>query len=218
MELISERKARILQVVVEEYIRRGEPVSSGAVAYLSRLNLSPATVRNEMAELGEEGYLEQPHVSSGRVPSDLGYRYYVDHLMPEKKVPGFFWEGEKDLREIMRRISRALGVAVLFSRSEGDLRVVGLSALLSRKDSLEDEALAGLLDLLEEGFISDLLWRRGRKEVVALIGREMPDERMGSFSLLMGGERKRMGLLGPRRVDYALGFALLREVGHTFGS
>jgi len=210
---ISERKARILQVVVEEYIRRGEPVSSHLVAHLSRLSLSPATVRNEMAELGEEGYLEQPHVSSGRVPSDLGYRYYVDHLMPRKSVSGFF-RGERDLREAMRRVSRALGVAVLVSRDRGDLQVVGLSALLGRKDPPRGEILAGLLDLLEEeGFMAELLWGNGGRGVAVLIGHELPDERMHSFSLIAGGGRGRLGILGPRRVDYALGFALVREAG-----
>jgi transcriptional regulator of heat shock response len=199
--------------VVEEYIQRGEPVSSHLVAHLSRLSLSPATVRNEMAELGEEGYLEQPHVSSGRVPSDLGYRYYVDHLMPQKAVPGFF-RGERNLREVMRWMSRTLGVAVLVSPERGRLQVVGLSALLGRKDPPEGETLAGLLDLLEEeGFMTDLLWRSGDRGVTALIGHELPDERMHSFSLIAGGERGRVGILGPRRVDYALGFALVREVG-----
>lgn len=210
--LVSERKARILQVVVEEYIQRGEPVSSSLVARLSKLSLSPATVRNEMAELGEDGYLEQPYVSAGRVPSDLGYRYYVDHLMSEKAVPGSFC-GEGDLREIMRRVSKALEAAALISLSPGMLQVVGLSALLGRKDSPEGETLAGLLDLLEEGyFITELLWAR-QKGVAVWIGQEMPDERMHPFALLAGGDKGRVGILGPRRVDYALGFALLREVG-----
>ena len=78
---ISERKQQILKAVVEDYIKTAEPVGSKAISGKSGLKLSPATIRNEMAELEELGYLEQPHTSAGRVPSPKGYRLYVDGLM-----------------------------------------------------------------------------------------------------------------------------------------
>lgn len=80
MELI-ERKKRILNAIVEEYIMTGEPVGSKFLANQTGLGLSSATIRNEMAELSELGYIEQPHTSAGRVPTHLGYRIYVDQLM-----------------------------------------------------------------------------------------------------------------------------------------
>jgi heat-inducible transcriptional repressor len=80
MEL-GDRKKRILQSVIESYIETAEPVGSRFIAKKNNLMLSPATVRNEMADLEELGYLEQPHASAGRVPSQLGYRFYVDQLM-----------------------------------------------------------------------------------------------------------------------------------------
>lgn len=80
--MLDERKARILQAIIEEHIRTGQPIGSRAVARRYRLGVSPATIRNEMADLEEMGYLDKPHTSSGRVPSDKGYRLYVDHLMP----------------------------------------------------------------------------------------------------------------------------------------
>lgn len=80
MEL-SERKKRILMAIVEEYIMTGEPVGSKFLAGAAGLGLSSATIRNEMAELAELGYIEQPHTSAGRVPTHLGYRLYVDRLM-----------------------------------------------------------------------------------------------------------------------------------------
>ncbi|OQB15569.1 MAG: Heat-inducible transcription repressor HrcA [Firmicutes bacterium ADurb.Bin193] len=80
MEL-DERKKVILGTIIENYIETAEPVGSRTVAKRNRLDISPATIRNEMADLEDMGYLEQPHTSAGRIPSNLGYRMYVDHLM-----------------------------------------------------------------------------------------------------------------------------------------
>jgi len=80
------RKAQILRAIVEDHVRTGLPVGSRAVARRYRLGVSPATVRNEMADLEEMGYLDKPHTSSGRVPSDKGYRFYVDRLMPKTGI------------------------------------------------------------------------------------------------------------------------------------
>ena len=80
---IEERKKRILAIIVEAYIRGGEPIGSKYIAEKSDLGVSPATIRNAMADLEQMGYLVQPHTSAGRIPSDKGYRFYVDHLMQE---------------------------------------------------------------------------------------------------------------------------------------
>lgn len=78
---ISERKKKILAAVVDEYIRTAEPVGSKAIAGKAGLGCSSATIRNELAELVNMGYLEQPHTSAGRVPTPMGYRMYVNELM-----------------------------------------------------------------------------------------------------------------------------------------
>lgn len=83
---IDERKRRILQAVVDEYIRTGEPVGSNALLAHLRMNVSSATIRNDMAALERLGLLEQPHTSAGRVPTYLGYRFYIDHLMAPKPL------------------------------------------------------------------------------------------------------------------------------------
>ena len=84
--LLDERKKRILEAVIEEYNATAEPVGSNKIANDYKLGFSPATIRNEMANLEELGYLEQPHVSAGRIPSSQGYRFYVDSIMQEKKL------------------------------------------------------------------------------------------------------------------------------------
>lgn len=83
MEL-DERKVKILQAVIRNYLETGEPVGSRTISKYTDLNLSSATIRNEMADLEEMGYILQPHTSAGRIPSDKGYRLYVDTMMEEK--------------------------------------------------------------------------------------------------------------------------------------
>jgi len=103
------RKTSILGTVVYEYIATGEPVGSAMLTQKYNLGISPATVRHEMATLEEEGYLDQPHTSAGRVPSDLGYRYYVDRLM----LPEALSSDERDqIHAEIRRASRQLDSAV----------------------------------------------------------------------------------------------------------
>lgn len=84
--LLDERKRRILEAVIEEYNTTAEPVGSSTIASEYNLGFSPATIRNEMAALEELGYLEQPHTSSGRIPSHKGYRVYIDTIMKEKNL------------------------------------------------------------------------------------------------------------------------------------
>ncbi len=84
--MLDDRKKRILQAIIEEYINTAEPVSSGIIVENYDLNCSSATIRNEMAELERLGYIEKPHTSAGRVPSAKGYRFYVDELLNDEKI------------------------------------------------------------------------------------------------------------------------------------
>lgn len=94
MEL-DERKMKILDAIIKNYLETGEPVGSRTISKYSDLKLSSATIRNEMSDLEEMGYIVQPHTSAGRIPSDKGYRLYVDHLMQEKD------REVKELKELM---------------------------------------------------------------------------------------------------------------------
>ena len=89
---MDERKVKILKAVIQNYLETGEPVGSRTISKYTDLNLSSATIRNEMADLEEMGYILQPHTSAGRIPSDAGYRFYVDNMMKER-------EAELDRRE-----------------------------------------------------------------------------------------------------------------------
>ncbi len=114
--MLDERKASILRAVVEEYIQTAQPVGSAHVAKASGVHVSPATIRNEMAVLEQEGYLSQPHTSAGRVPTDKGYRFFVDHITAPghldswrvEKVKSFFESAHGALESMLDRTSRLL--------------------------------------------------------------------------------------------------------------
>ena len=92
---LDERKLKILQAIIRNYMETGEPVGSRTISKYSDLNLSSATIRNEMSDLEEMGYILQPHTSAGRIPSDKGYRLYVDRMMKEKE------QEVRELKELM---------------------------------------------------------------------------------------------------------------------
>lgn len=100
MEL-DERKLKILKAIISNYLETGEPVGSRTISKYTDLNLSSATIRNEMADLEELGYIMQPHTSAGRIPTDAGYRLYVDRMMADKEV-----EMEEMKTQLLERVDK----------------------------------------------------------------------------------------------------------------
>jgi heat-inducible transcriptional repressor len=113
--VLEERRLEVLRAIVEDFVLTNEPVGSKALAERHQLGVSPATVRNDMAALEDEGYIAQPHTSAGRVPTDLGYRLFVDRLstvkplsVAERRAIESFLEGAVDLDDVVRRSVRLL--------------------------------------------------------------------------------------------------------------
>ena len=112
---LDERKMKILQAIVRNYLETGEPVGSRTISKYTDLNLSSATIRNEMADLEELGYILQPYTSAGRIPSDKGYRLYVDTMMQEKeKEVHKMQEMLLEKEEKMESISGGLNIPGMF--------------------------------------------------------------------------------------------------------
>jgi heat-inducible transcriptional repressor len=147
-ESLNERKQIILKAIVHDYTSTAEPVSSEMLAYRCRLGVKPATIRNEMAELSEMGYLRQPHTSAGRVPSDRGYRFYVDRLMSgpglssaeETGVMETYSEAPSEIQELLHLTCRVLStlthyasVATEPASRSASIRHISLSLMDSRK-------------------------------------------------------------------------------------
>ncbi len=113
MQALDERKMKILQAIIRNYLETGEPVGSRTISKYTDLNLSSATIRNEMADLEELGYIVQPHTSAGRIPSDKGYRLYVDQMMEEKEreveeLKGILLEKEDKMDHLLKQVAKVL--------------------------------------------------------------------------------------------------------------
>jgi heat shock gene repressor HrcA len=113
MQSLDERKMKILQAIIRNYLETGEPVGSRTISKYTDLNLSSATIRNEMADLEELGYILQPHTSAGRIPSDKGYRLYVDQMMEEKEreveeMKEFLLEKEDKMEHLLKQVAKVL--------------------------------------------------------------------------------------------------------------
>ena len=112
---LDERKLKILHAVIRNYLETGEPVGSRTISKYTDLNLSSATIRNEMADLEELGYIIQPHTSAGRIPSDKGYRLYVDTMLEEKErevdeLKELLLEKEDKMERLLQQVARTLAV------------------------------------------------------------------------------------------------------------
>ncbi len=110
---LDERKTKILHAIIKNYMETGEPVGSRTISKYTDLNLSSATIRNEMADLEELGYILQPHTSAGRIPSDKGYRFYVDHLIEQKdrevsEMKEFVIEHTEKMERVLKQMAKLL--------------------------------------------------------------------------------------------------------------
>lgn len=111
--MLDERKTKILQAIIRNYLETGEPVGSRTISKYTDLNLSSATIRNEMADLEELGYILQPHTSAGRIPSDKGYRFYVDCMMEQKErevveMKEMLVERQDKMEQVLKKVARFL--------------------------------------------------------------------------------------------------------------
>ena len=113
MDGLDERKVKILEAIIRTYLETGEPVGSRTISKYTDLNLSSATIRNEMSDLEELGYLTAPHTSAGRIPSDQGYRFYVDHLLKSKDkeisdMKEFVIEHTEKMEKVLKQVAKVL--------------------------------------------------------------------------------------------------------------
>lgn len=173
---LDERKKKILSSVVEDYIESAEPVGSKTLVEKYHLNYSSATIRNDMKILEEEGYLEQPHVSAGRIPSTKGYRYYVDNLMKERKLSmvdidyinstiNGFGDVDDIIEQVADVVSKVLSAPTVITKNNTDtienIKVVKISdnllliVLMSKNGTVKD-CIAKLTDTVEDTVIDKM--------------------------------------------------------------
>ena len=229
---MTERQQKVLSAIVEQYAEVASPVGSNLMAKL--FNVSSATIRAEMAELERLGFIAQPHTSAGRVPTDKGYRFYVNHLSMAENGSDFTAHERRGERALAARVQHAgapehtirnavdtlvelthnLGLATISNQ----LYMSGLSNLFGQPEfinSVQVQQVAGLLDNLEP-------WLREaapNKPLSVYIGQENPIGRTAGCTLIIGrfrspfSDRSYIGTLGPTRQSYREVMNLVARAG-----
>ncbi|MFQ6019233.1 MAG: HrcA family transcriptional regulator, partial [Dehalococcoidia bacterium] len=197
--MLTERRARILGHIVDEYVNSAHPVGSTTVARKYDLAVSPATVRNEMMQLEEEGYIVQPHTSAGRMPSDKGYRHYVEALMAEEGPPVKVQEAIRyQFRQAAQEMEEwaRLGASVLAHHVENAAVVTVPHSPPARLRLLElvqvQELLALLIVVLQEARVRQQKLPLGRplgQDDLGVVARRLN----GLFAGLTAGEIRQQG-------------------------
>jgi heat-inducible transcriptional repressor len=159
---LSPRQTQILKVIVEEYISTAEPVASESLEKKYNLGVSPATIRNEMAYLSDQGFLRQPHTSAGRVPTPVGIRFYVDHLMQERRLSVAdevstkeqMWDVRYNFDKLMRASALALAEKTkslsIVATDTGDVYSAGVANILDMPEFFDIDVTRTVLSLLDQ--------------------------------------------------------------------
>ena len=233
--ILEERQKHILNEVIREYIRLAKPVSSQEISENTGFKMSSATIRSELVKLEKSGYLEQPHTSAGRIPTDLGYRFFVDNLLDdiylskkeEKLIQEVFSINalEDFLRGITKLTSDFTNAFVLGGMRQEDIFTkTGFSRILDEpefKDNKSIKSFGQLVDKLDEHMEELLKEVTGDREAV-FIGEENPVEENNCLAMLVSrwehprGQKGFIAILGPKRMDYQKNISFLRYINNNF--
>jgi len=228
---MNTRQAQILKLIVDEYIRTAEPVSSKQLCDRFNLACSSATVRNDMAVLEAEGLIAQPHTSAGRVPTEKAYRFYIKQGQEQRtlnkpnktvrinitlrrapRVP----TPEERLAQVGHAVVQASGEAVMLATSRPWSTTLGLANLLRKPEFQSGTAILTLAESLErfDAAFKDM-FGAATDEVTVLLGNENPlGDELASVvvkSALGNGVEGVLGIVGPIRMDYNRNIALLTQ-------
>ena len=180
MEMLDERKTKILKAIIRNYLETGEPVGSRTISKDSDLNLSSATIRNEMADLEEMGYILQPHTSAGRIPSDKGYRFYVDHLIEEKdnevtQMKEFMIEHTEKVEQVLKQVAKVLATNTNYA------------AMISAPSYQKSRVKFIQLSQVDDEQILAVIVREGNivKNKIISVGEPLGNERLLKLNILL---------------------------------
>lgn len=227
---LTERQKDILLAIIEEYMQHPDEVGSAQIINNYGFNISSATVRNEMVKLMELGYLDKPHASSGRLPTDMAFRLYInervdktlqDSIRMIQIKQGIFsvrFYPEKLLKTILELLVENSGSAS-FILMDDMSRHFGVSSLMNYEELKNVEFLHRILDLLEdENLLRSVFSRAGKDDVTVLIGSELGIKDLNecaiAFTSLKFWDNRvgHMGVIGSRRMDYRKVIPMLSEV------
>lgn len=231
--MLSDRRQQILRSLIEEYVSCAMPVGSRTLTEHYKLGVSPATVRNELSALEEEGYITQPHTSAGRIPTDLGYREFVDEILSsrsesmapvEERMADMMRSSASRLDDLIRRTSEelarltdCLSLVEEMHPEDGSgksivkRRPLGLASLMRKPEFQESSSLLPLMEILENDTVHFKAFDDASMSTDGFairIGEENSESGLSCVSVIAGvyGEGPMKGVvavIGPKRMDYS---------------
>jgi len=220
--MLSDRQIQLLNAIIKEYIETSEPVGSQVLVKKYKLKYSPATVRNEMAKLLEEGFLDMLHTSSGRVPTSMAYRLFLNELMEEEELPVLqevamkqkLWptrfEFEKMLRQAVLALAETTKELAIATTSDGHVIHAGAVNVLDNKEFWDIEVARATLHLLDRFELLEQIFNHAAESagIKCVIGDEIGQDKMDSCGIVfseynINPDRKGfVAILGPARMRY----------------
>lgn len=237
--MLSDRRQRVLAALIEEYVARALPVGSRTLAERYGFDVSPATIRNDLSVLEEEGYISQPHTSAGRVPTDSGYRAFVDQLIESgtitsdaatQGVLAQLKECAQELDDLLERTSKALSqftdcLSIVAPPDFSHPRRLGIMSLMRQPEFVHTESLMPIMQVLEDDTV--LLHVLDATAPIddeprVRIGSENETEQLAGVSVVacrygIGADGGIVAVIGPTRMDYTRALAAVRIASKTLG-
>ena len=220
---LTPRQTQVLKAIVEEYIASAEAVSSESLEKKYTLGVSPATIRNEMSYLSDQGYLKQLHTSAGRVPTPMGLRFFIDHLMQEKQLSVAdevatkeqVWDSRHDFDQLLRHASLALAQRTktlsIVATDSGEVYYSGVANILDMPEFFDIDVTRTVLTLLDQqAKLRQLFFDRvyGEDPVHIIFGADLgwpyfePVGMAFTFFSTPGDKRGTLAVVGPCRLNY----------------
>jgi len=227
---MDNRQGQLLAHLIEEYVATSEPVGSKLLAEKYHMQVSPATIRNDMAALEDEDYITQPHISAGRVPTEKAYRYWIEHAetVALEKRESALYEREMDnhafvdsIKSMSKILAEHADNAVVVAFSPYEFYYTGLSSLFAQpefSDHVYTISLASVIDHLDET-LGKLAQKMSGHAV--LLGKDNPFDRMCGFvgtSLTFDNQSGCIGILGPMRMHYPMNMVRMQFISELMST
>ena len=230
---LTDRQIKLLKVIIEEYIETAEPVGSQMLDKKHNLGVSPATIRNEMVKLTQNGFLKQPHTSAGRVPTPMGLKFYIQNLMQQKemsvtdevRVKEQMWDFRQKTDKLLREATKVLAdkthTLAISTNQDGDIYYAGTANLLDTMEFYDMVMTRSLLSVLDQfDFWSEIFSReRGDTPFHVVFGEDLKEAYLNNCGLVYTTVSSpklncAIGIVGPNRLNFPIVIPVVLYFGH----
>lgn len=237
--MLSDRRQKILAALIEEYVARALPVGSRTLAEHYGFDVSPATIRNDLSALEDDGLISQPHTSAGRIPTDTGYRAFVDSLVSSGAIDqdeetlkslNQLRQTAKELDDLLDTTSQMLArftdcLSIVAPSQQNQLKQIGITSLMRQPEFEHSASLMPIMQILEDSttlfHVLDTTVHDSADPQVK-IGKENEDADLSGVSVIacrygLGDDGGIVAIIGPTRMNYTRAIAAVRLASRTLG-